>query len=84
MGPLIFIFHIHDMAQFVYCDLLLYADDSGLVFTDSNLNNIENKLNTNFNSLCDWFVEKKLSLHFWEEKTKSIVFGTRKRLNNLS
>ena len=36
-----------------------------------------------FNSLCDWFVENKLSIHFGEDKTKSIVFGTRRRLKNL-
>ena len=40
-------------------------------------------MNTNFNSLCDWFVENKLSIHFGEDKTKSIVFGTKKRLKNL-
>ena len=33
--------------------------------------------------MCDWFVENKLSIHFGEDKTKSIVFGSQKRLNNL-
>ena len=37
----------------------------------------------NFNSICDWFVENKLSIHFGEEKTKSIVFGSRKKMKNL-
>ena len=72
------------MSSSVDCDLLLYADDSCLVFTDRDLKNIENILNRNFGSLCDWFVENKLSIHFGEDKTKSIVFGSNKKLKNLS
>ena len=72
------------MSQSVDCKLLLYADDSCLVFTDKSLSTIENSLNKNFNSLCDWFVENKLSIHFGEDKTKSIVFGTKMKLRNLS
>ena len=59
----------------VDCGPLLYADDSCLVFTGPDLKTIEANLNSNFNSLCDLFVENKLSIHFGEDKTKSIVFG---------
>ena len=71
------------MPQSVSCDLLLYADDSCLVFTDKSFENIENNLNKNFNSLCEWFVDNKLSIHFGEDKTKSILFGTKRRLKGL-
>ena len=63
------------MPQAVDCDLLLYADDSCLVFSDQRVNDIEEQLDKNFNSLCDWFVDNKLSIHFGEDKTKSILFG---------
>ena len=33
-------------------------------------------------SLCNWFVENKLSIHFAEDITKSILFG-RKKYKNL-
>ena len=36
---------------------------------------IEDKLNKDFNTLCDWFVDNKLSIHFGEDKTKSILFS---------
>ena len=75
LGPLIFLLYVNDMPQAVDCDLLLYADDSCLVFGDNNINEIEKQLNKNFNSLCDWFVDNKLSIHFGEDKTKSILFG---------
>ena len=51
----------------VDCDLLLNADDSCLVCSNKSVNDIEEKLNENFNSLCDWFVDNKLSINFGEE-----------------
>ena len=68
LGPLIFLLHVNDMALAVDCDLLLYADDSCLIFRDTVIERIENKMNRNFNSLCNWFVENKLSSHFGENK----------------
>lgn len=68
------------MSQAVNCDLLLYADDSCLVYMGNDTRKIENELNKNFNCLCDWFVENKLSIHFGEDKTKSILFGTKRKL----
>ena len=43
---------------------------------------IEEQLNRDFNSLCEWFIDNKLSILFGEEKTKSILFGTKGHLNN--
>ena len=68
------------MSNSVDCDLLLYADDSCLVFTGPDLKTIEANLNTDLNSFCDWFVENKLSIHFGEDKTKYIVFGSQKKV----
>ena len=30
--------------------------------------------------LCDWFVDNKLSIHFSEDKTKSILFGSKYKI----
>ena len=59
--------------------MLLYADDTCLVFQAKDLDSISIKLNTEFNNLCDWFVENKLSIHFGEDKTKSILFSGKNR-----
>ena len=74
--------YVNDIARAVDCDLLLYADDSCLIFRDKSIEQIEINLNRNFNTLCDWFLENKLSIHFGEDKTKSILFG-RKSCKNL-
>ena len=70
------------MAQVVKCDLYLYAYDSCLVYTGWDIYAIEDTLNIFSNSLCNWFVENKLSIHFGEDKTKSIIFGSKRRLKD--
>ena len=70
------------MPQAVNSDLLLYADDTCLMYTGKDIKMIEEQLNTDFSSLCDWFIDNKLSVHFEEEKTKSILFGTKQQLKN--
>ena len=34
------------------------------------------KLNEDFENLCDWFVDKKLSNHLGQDKTKTILFAS--------
>ena len=75
LGPLLFLLYINDLPQAVAdCDVRLYADDTFIPFTHKNISVIEAKFNTDFNNLCDWFVDNKLSIHFGEDKTKSIQF----------
>ena len=65
------------MSQAVKCDLFLYADDTCLVCQHKDINKIENQLNEDFSNICDWFVDNKLSIHFGEDKTKSILFASK-------
>ena len=55
------------MPQAVDCELFLYADDSCLVYQHRDAKAIETKLNKSFSSVCDRFVDNKLSVHFWED-----------------
>ena len=76
LGPLLFLLYINDLPQAVKdCDVRLYADDTCISYTHKTIETIENKLNSDFNTLCDWFVDNKLSIHFGEDKTKSILFS---------
>ena len=78
-GPLIFLMYVNDMFQAVDCDIILYADVSCLVFTGENIKCIDETFNHSLNSLCDWFVENKISIHFWEDTTKFISLLIRKK-----
>ena len=82
LGPLLFLLYVNDMPQAVNSELLLYADDTCLIYTAKDTKTIEEQLNSDFNSLCEWFIDNKLSIHFGEDKTKSILFGTKRHLKN--
>ena len=82
LGSLLFLLYINDMPQAIDCELLLYADDTCLIFQHKDIHEIEIVLNKNLSTLCDWFVDNKLSIHFGEDKTKSILFSSKHRLKN--
>ena len=71
------------MSQAVKCNLFLYADDSCLVCQHKDINEIEKQLNKDFESICDWFVDNKLSIHFGDDKTKSILFATKFKIKKV-
>ena len=60
------------MPMAVKCNQFLYANDTCLVFESKNVKNIKKQLNFDFANIGDWFVDNKLSIHFSEDKTKSI------------
>ena len=76
LSPLLFLLYVNDIPQAVNSELL-YADDTCLIYMGKDTKTIEEQLNKDFNSLCEWFIDNKLSIHFGEEKTKFILFGTK-------
>ena len=84
LGPLLFLFYINDMPQSLNCELLLYADDTCLIFQHNDIKESENQLNKNLSLICDWFVDNKLSIHFGEDKTKSILFSSKRKIKKAS
>ena len=83
LGPLLFLIYINDMKQAASSDLLLYADDSCLVFQHKDVTKIEKHLDNDFIDLCEWFLDNKLSIRFGEDKTKSIRFGSKRKLRKV-
>ena len=82
LGPLLFLFYINDLPEAVTCDSLLYADDTWIVFQHQSQIQIEKQLIRDFPSVCDWFVDNKVSIHFGQDKTKSMLFGAKHKLRN--
>ena len=80
LGPLLFLLYINDMPQALSCDLLLYADDSCLIYQHKDVKEIDKMLNKNFSNLCEWFIDNKLSIHFGEDKTKCILFASKNKV----
>ena len=56
----------------------LYGDDTCIFYQHEDVKKIENVLNEEFSSRCQWFIDNKLPIHFEEDKTKSILFSKTK------
>ena len=82
LGPLLFLLYINDMPQAVETDLFLYVDDTGLVFQHKDINKMNKQLNKDFHNICLWFIDNKLSIHFGEDKTKCILFGSKQKMKH--
>ena len=67
--------YVSDISQAVKCNLSLYADDTCLFCQHKDINEMKIKIKVNvnkdFESICDSFVNNKLSIHFGEDKPKS-------------
>ena len=71
--------YINDIQQASYSRILLYADDSCIVFQHKLTAEIEKQLNKDFKSVCTWFINNKLSIHLGKEKTKCILFSLKNK-----
>ena len=63
------------------CKLLLYADDSTILFSRKDPDQIANKLGKVLESCSEWLVDNKLSLHLG--KTECILFGSKRKLRKV-
>ena len=71
------------MPQAVNSNLFLYADDSCLIFQHKDVEEIKKVLDNEFENISNWFVDNKLSIHFGEDKTKSILFANQSKIKNI-
>ena len=71
------------MPQAIASTLVLCADDSCILYQIRTSYKLKKRLNEDFANLCDWFVENKLSINFVEDKTKSILFASKRRAKNI-
>ena len=67
LGRLLFLFYVNNLPQSLSdADSYLYADDSCVFYQQEDVKKIENVLNKEFLSFCQWFIDK-LSIHFGED-----------------
>ena len=79
----LFLIYMNDMPQAVKSNLFLYVDDSCLVFQGKDVIEIEKLLNKDFTNICEWFVDNRLSIHFGDDKTKSILFASKRKIKRV-
>ena len=71
------------MLQVVKSNLFLYADDSCPIFQGKDVKKIEKQLNGDFTNICEWFVDNRLSIQFDVDKTKSILFASKRKIKKV-
>lgn len=74
LGPLLFIIYMNDInhASKLF-HFILYADDTSLLSTSTLCKDISNiDVNQEFNKICSWLKENRLSLNI--DKTKCMIF----------
>ena len=79
---LLFLVYVSGMPQAVKSNIFLYADDSCLMYQHRDVEEIEKQLSKDFENVCDWFDDNKLSIHFEQDKTKSILFASKRKIKS--
>ena len=54
--------------------------DTCLVFQSKNVKDIEKQLNEDFANIYDWLIDNKVSIHIGQDNTKSILFGSERKI----
>ena len=83
LEPILLLIYLNDMPQEVRSTLLLYANDSSILYQHKEVDKTEKQLNEDFKNICDWFLNNQLSIHFGEDKTKLILFASIQRSRNV-
>ena len=79
LGPLLFIIYVNDLPSCIkHCNVSLYADDTVIYFSSSDISVVEDKLNSDLASLSRWLNENLLTLN--ETKCKFFIFGSNQKL----
>ena len=71
------------MSEAVKCNLFLYADDTCLACQHKDLHEIEKQLSKDLEIISDWFVHNKRSIHFGNDKIKSILSVTKFKIKKV-
>lgn len=78
LGPLLFIIYINDLPQVTEHPMVLFADDSTVLFKDDKESNYENNINNTLTDIIHWLNNNKLLINLG--KTKIMTF--KQRINN--
>ena len=75
LGPLLFLIYINDLPNVSKLFALLFADDTTLFASHSDLKQLLTFANTEFKKICEYFRANRLALH--PKKTQFMIFSNK-------
>ena len=76
--PLLFLIYINDISDHLSSFVRLFANDTSLSYSSTNLLQIERKLNSDINILNTWLVK------FNPQKTEFVIFSNKKNIDQVN
>ena len=83
LGPLLFLIYINDLPfALKNSEVTMYADDTSISYSSKNIDELNETLNSDLDSLKQWLEGNKLSLNVI--KTQAMVIGSRPNIKKMS
>ena len=83
LGPLLFLIYINDLPfALKNSEVTMYADDTSISYSSKNIDDLNETLNSDLDSLKQWLEGNKLSLNVI--KTQAMVIGSRPNIKKIS
>ena len=79
LGPLLFLIYINDISDKLKCPTRLFADDSSLIASSTDINIVERDVNTDLENLSKWASDWAVT--FNPQKTEVMLFTNRSLTN---
>ena len=80
LGPILFLLYINDLPNASALTFLLFADDTTILASGPNIENLINYVNQEFQKVVYFFRQNKLALH--ANKTNYMIFSTSPEVRN--
>ena len=82
LGPILFLLLINDLPNATNMFSILFADDTTLQLSSSNIVSLYEQANVELDKLADWFKANKLTLNI--SKTKYMIFKDKSKTVNFA
>ena len=85
LGSLLFLLLINDVELHLkYSQIILYADDAVIYYSNKSCENIQGHLNSDLELVGNWFSANNLVVNLKKSKTECVLFGTHRKTSRSS